>query len=619
MSEQISAYVTRLNHDYEALHTEKEDAFWSAYMGLTPDPSAARKLLEHKEIALQRWLRDPDRLAEAEKMLTLAEDTEVSEDTLVAIRGWVKTLHAHAIASEDGRSLAESIVGLEGELAQARSSMNLGFTVDGTFEAASSVKLGLMVRNDADRTRRRAAWEGLRSIEDHVLAHGFIDVVKSRNRLGKMLGGEDFYDWTVKRVEGLPKHEIFELLDELEVLTRDRAKASIESLREEHGDAVTPWNIQFLISGDVTAEQDPYFPFARAIDVWARSFAGLGIGYRGAEMVLDLVDRKGKYENGFMHGPVPAWRESGTHRPARIQFTANAVPGQVGSGMRALQTLLHEGGHAAHFANIDMPSPCFAQEFAPTSVAFAETQSMFLDSVLDDADWQRRYARNDAGEPMPVDLIEKTIRVKQPCAAWQLRAMMVVPYAERAIYELPESDLTPERIMETIRDVEQRFTFLERSPRPTLSVPHLLSGESSAYYHGYVLAEMAVYQTRAFFLERDGHLVDNPRIGPDLAEAYWRPGNSRSFKEFVHALTCEPLSARHLAAHANRSVDEALADARRKVDRLESIPTPPSEFDLGATVKVMHGNEVIATTSRGGYSGVADEFAEWIRGLESAA
>ena len=52
----------------------------------------------------------------------------------------------------------------------------------------------------------------------------------------------------------------------------------------------------------------------------------------------------------------------------------------------------HAGGHAAHFANIDQGSPMFSQERAPTSVAYAENQSMFLDSFIDDAAWKARYA-----------------------------------------------------------------------------------------------------------------------------------------------------------------------------------------------------------------------------------
>ena len=53
----------------------------------------------------------------------------------------------------------------------------------------------------------------------------------------------------------------------------------------------------------------------------------------------------------------------------------------VGSGLTGLTTLMHEAGHAAHFANIRMPSPLFSQERAPTSVAYAELQSMFLDAL----------------------------------------------------------------------------------------------------------------------------------------------------------------------------------------------------------------------------------------------
>jgi hypothetical protein len=49
---------------------------------------------------------------------------------------------------------------------------------------------------------------------------------------------------------------------------------------------------------------------------------------------------------------------------------------------------------AAHFANVDQHSPFFSQERAPTSVAYAENQSMFLDSMATDAAWLGRYARD---------------------------------------------------------------------------------------------------------------------------------------------------------------------------------------------------------------------------------
>ncbi len=66
-------------------------------------------------------------------------------------------------------------------------------------------------------------------------------------------------------------------------------------------------------------------------------------------------------------------------RAAQTNFTSVATPSQVGSGRTALVTLLHEGGHAAHFANVLQHSPFFSQERAPTSVAYAENQSMVRD------------------------------------------------------------------------------------------------------------------------------------------------------------------------------------------------------------------------------------------------
>ena len=608
-------FLDDLNRSYSELHTRKEDAFWAAYMGLSADAEAARAELDRLEIELKGFLQDPERLAAVRRELEAVEASgEAGEEELVSLRGWLATFEAHAIPSAEARALAAEIVEAEGRLGNARAAMELGYTdPDEGFVRANSVKLGVMLTSEEREPLRRAAWEGLRSIEGHVLASGFLDVVRMRNRLGRSLGGEDYYDWKVRRVEGMSKAEVFALLDELEERTRESSRRALAELRAEHGEAaVTPWNERYLSAGDVTREQDPYFPFEKAIERWGRSFAALGVDYRGARLVLDLVDREGKYENGFMHGPEVAWVDGDERHTARIHFTANAIPGMVGSGYRAFQTLFHEGGHAAHFANIDMPAPCFGQEFAPTSVAFSETQSMFLDSLISDADWMARYAATADGEPMPFELIEKGIRARQPFVSRTLRSMLAICYGERAIYEIPDDELTPERVLAELRAVEQRMTDLEDgAARPVLSVPHLLDGESSAYYHGYLLAEIAVHQTREFFLERDGHLVDNPRIGPTLRDAYWRPGNSRTFAAFVAQLTGKPLSAAAIGRHVERTADEAVADARAQLDRLGEIPEFEGEVALGGELRVAHGNETIAELD-GDFPAFAQRFERWI-------
>lgn len=616
-------FVRELNHAYERVHTTKEDAFWTAYMGTSDDAPAARAELARREVELQTFLSDPARLAAVRAEIAHAESAldapadapRPHRDDVQSLAGWLATFEAHVIDSAPARALQDEIVGMEARLAGERAKLELRVkNAQGALEPASSVKLGVLLASDPDESVRRSAWEALRGVETHVLSRGFLDVVKRRNALGRALGAEDYYDWKVRRVEGLTKAEVFAHLDDLELRTRDAARRALDGLVAAKGrDAARPWNLRHAVGGDVTTAQDPYFPFARALERYGRSFAALGIDYRGATLVLDLVDRKGKYENGFMHGPVPAWRERGAWRPARIQFTANAIPGMVGAGRRALETLFHEGGHAAHFANVDMPSPCFAQEFAPTSVAFSELQSMFLDSLVSDPDWQRRYAHDAHGAPMPTELIERGIAASQPFAAWNLRAMVAVCVAERSIYEIEDDELTAERVLATIRGVERDLLFLdEGSPRPTLSVPHLLAGESSAYYHGYVLAEIAVHQTRDFFRARDGHLVDDPRIGPDLREHYWRPGNSLTFLDFVENLTGAPLSSAAIAARVNRGTGEALAEARADVAREPSIPRRAGPVDLDARIRVVHGREEIADTARGGFERASADFSRWI-------
>ncbi|MCV5639054.1 M3 family metallopeptidase, partial [Escherichia coli] len=93
-----------------------------------------------------------------------------------------------------------------------------------------------------------------------------------------------------------------------------------------------------------------------------------------------------------------------------------------------------EGGHAAHFANVKMNAPCFSQEFAPTSMAYAETQSMFCDSLLTDADWLKQYALDDEGNSLPDEVIQAMINSRQPFNAYEERSIVVVPYFERALY-----------------------------------------------------------------------------------------------------------------------------------------------------------------------------------------
>lgn len=599
-----------LNASYLAAHVAKEDAFWAQKMGLRGYTEGA---FERAENDLRHLTSDEGMLARVRKEL---ERKDLAEDERVGLEGWRLFFEANVIEPDAAKKLATDIVTKEGELERSRGTMKLGYAEPKTGRRvdADYLQLALIIRTAEDEETRRAAHAGMGEIEPHVLSHGFLEIVRMRNRLGRMLGYEDYYDYKVSRNEGFGKKKLFDLLDELERGTREPAKRAIEGLQKEKGKgAGDAHNFGFFTSGALTQQIDPYFSFESALGRWGRSFMALGIRYHGATLTLDLLSRPGKYENGFMHGPFPGFVDRGTYRPSRINFTSLGSPGQVGAGYVMVQTLFHEGGHAAHFSNIFMPAPCFSQEFAPTSVAYAETQSMFCDSLVSDADWRARYARDRAGDPMPRELMEEATRRKQRFMANGVRQLLVVPYVERMIYELADAELRSETVLRRAREIERDLLFLSASPRPTLSIPHLISGESSAYYHGYVLAEMAVQQTRAFFTHRDGHLLDNPRIGPDLADHYWKPGNAKPFFSLVGDLTGEPLSPAALVRECSKDVGDALAEAERAVAREKQIPKHDGPVDLDARIALIHGDEKVASNDHGEtFEQLESTFASWL-------
>ncbi len=610
-NDRIVTLFDDLNGQYLAMHVAKEDAFWAQKMGLR---AYVEGTFEKAEINLRDWTSDDAMLSRV--VQELARKDLLAEER-AGLEGWKLFFEANVVEKADAKKIANDLIGMEGALERSRAQMKLGYQDPKTNARvpADYMELGLTLRTNEDESVRRAAHVGMGEIEPHVLEHGFLEILRARNALGRMLGYEDYYDYKVSRNEGFGKKRLFEMLDELERRTREPATRAIDALKKEKGAAAEQaHNFGFFTSGSLTAQLDPYFGFESALGRWGRSFMNLGIRYHGAQLTLDLISRAGKYENGFMHGPFPGFVDKGKYRPSRINFTSLGTPGQIGAGFVALQTLFHEGGHAAHFSNIFMPAPCFSQEFAPTSVAYAETQSMFCDSMTSDADWRARYAKDARGNDMPRALIDEAVTRKQRFSANGIRMMLVVPYVERMLYELADSEMNAATILKRTREIERELSFLSASSRPTLSIPHLISGDSSAYYHGYVLAEMAVEQTRAFFMKRDGHLLDNPRIGPDLAEHYWKPGNSKTFLSLVENLTGKPLSPDALVHEASRDVGEALADTEKALTREKQIPSSTKPVELDARIALIHGDEVVATNAKGeSFEQLEQTYAGWLR------
>ena len=603
-----------LNTDYLAVHKTKEDLFWDTYMAISSDDAGFARAEE----AYKNFISDPARLATVRKALASLGDTDADEATAAlrhGLKGWLALFESNIIDSETARKMMAELIQLESDLFAKRRDLVLRHTTEaGKLEDATLSMLSTNMGSNPNEEARKSSHDALMHLEQWALANGLLDIVKKRNAFARAQGYPNYFDYKIEKNEQMSVDHLFSILDDFEVRTRAANTRALDELTQAQGAKATqPWNLRFFVSGDVTRQFDPYLSFGKGLERWLQSFRRLGITYRGATMQLDLLERKGKYQNGFCHSPIPSFYDANKQWVAgQINFTADAKPDQIGSGARAINTLFHEGGHAAHFANVTQNSPCFSQEFAPTSMAYAETQSMFCDSLLDDADWLKRYAHNAKGEPVPDELIHARIKTTQPFAAFGERGILVVPYFERALYRLSEDELTRDTVLALARATELRILGVAVSPRPLLAIPHLLNQESAASYHGYLLANMAVYQTRAYFERTYGYLTDNPAIGPALSQHYWARGNSVSHNETLLSLTGEPFNAKYLADSCNQTVDEAWAEAQTKMAAATTRSYSPAPLpDLDATIRIVHGTELIADNRESDQT-MCQQFERWV-------
>ncbi|WP_406643324.1 M3 family metallopeptidase [Pectobacterium brasiliense] len=595
--QQVADYFNALNRDYLAVHQAKEELFWQLYMGTGNDDVSER--FSAAESAYKRFISQPQRLAELRTHLATLENSPRDEQQQAlshGLQGWYRFFDCNVIEDPQAQALMDEIISAESALYGKRKSYEMTH-LDAKGERVSASLGELLTNQTTNDTEayRQSSQQALRDLEQWLLQNGFPELISLRNRFARQMGYRNYFDYKVNKTERMTPEQLFAILDPFEEQTREANTRSLKNLADEKGEeALQPWNIRYASAGDVTRQLDPYFPFSASLERWINSFKRLRIGFNGAEMQLDLLVRKGKYENGFMHGPVPPFVQEGNWVPARINFTSLAKPDQIGSGASGINTLFHEGGHAAHFANIRQNAPCFSQEFPPTSMAYAETQSMFCDSLLGDADWLKRYAKNAQGETIPDELIRADISTQQPMRAFSERHILLVPYFEWQLYSWDDEARTPEAMTKLARDTEQRILGISGSPRPTLAIPHLLSMESACSYQGYLLALMAVEQTRSYFLQRDGYLTDNPAIGPDLAQHYWHPGNSVSHDDTLRSLTGEGFNPAYLAQACNLTVDEAWQQAEGMMAKAAARPQPAVDFDLSARIRVVDGSRVLA-------------------------
>jgi oligoendopeptidase F len=589
-----------LNDTYLKVHQEYEYAFWKVYMG---DKSLSTKK-DIAEIAREDFRSNTILACAVDQFLKIAKG-----ETRVRLGYW-KDFFSRYQTPAELVALKKEITQLQTKIETKQSTRKEGYIDPHTKKFIPKSRNGMRsLRNTHDdELVRKACFEATEALS-LICVDEYVELVQKKNQYAKALGYEDFYAYKLDLEEKMTKKELFSLWDSIYEKTK-YGFADIRALENEKPGLRKPWNFGYMMSGSFVKEADPYFPFEQAVPIWIDTFSRLGIDFRKGKIVLDLLDREGKYNNGFCHWPDLVHYEGLVRKPAVAQFTCTLVPGIPGQAASGLHTLFHEGGHAAHLLNADNKDTCMNTEYPPASTAWSETQSMFLDTVNSSIEWRILYAKNNKGESYPFDLFMRQSKALHPVRPLDLMGIMMVCNFEREIYEA--KNLTAEKVVVIAKkNYKKYFDRSVESPYP-LDVPHIYSWESSCSYHGYGLAELALSQWREYFFKKYGYIVDNPNIGKEMQKV-WKYGSIKSFPECVQIATGKKLSPNAYIKNVTMSLAQVQKKAKERITRQSKVKQKSLKGnELNVTIELVHGKQKIADSKKG-YKAMADTYAKWLQ------
>jgi len=597
---QVQELLKQLNSEYTSLHNKFEELFWVFKMG----DHSVEEAMNEAEKARDLFRSDAKNLDWVRKSLVLNDLTKGERERLEI---WNNFFQLYQTPSEL-TSLRDKIATLEGQVAKKFATRREGYTdpKTGEFILASKGRMRMIMRTNPDEATRKACFDVLEEMSLDAV-NEYVELVVMRNQFARALGYEDFYAYKLQISEGMAKNEVFDVFGEI----YDRTKYVFQDVRELEAKKPglrKPWNFGFMMTGSFTLEEDPYYSFDEALMCWGRSFSALGLDYRGGKLQLDLLDRQGKYNYGFCHYPIIVNFNNGERNPGSANFTCNVVYGQPGSGFQGMHTLFHEGGHAADRLASEQIEVCLNTEWPPASIAWAETHSQFLDTMFASIEWRMRYAKDKNGNPYPFELFERKVKQVRILSPQSLNGIMMVSEFEKRIYE--ELDLTVEKVVETAKGVSRKYNDYSEDSLWILSVPHIYDWESSASYHSYGLAILALSQWRKYFYDKYGYIVDNPEVGKEMNRV-WELGSAKMFPEFVELATGRKLSPEPFLEDATMSIGKYLEKADQRIETMKSVPEQTGPVKLNAHITMVHGKETIANNSVN-FEDMAEKYKDWL-------
>ncbi len=514
------ALVERIATGLQPLETGVARAWWDA--AVTGDPAAYRRV-ETCRNRIDRLYAEPGVF----DALSRARGSDLA-DPVLARR--VELFYLEALPRQIDPGLSRSINRLAAEAERDFATFRPSYRG----RRASPNDLDRVLREDGDETRRREAWEALKTVGP-VVAERLRELVALRNRAAERVGFPDFYRMRLalqeQDAEGLDR--LLDFLEERSEPAYRQTKRTIdETLSERFGrpaGELEPWHYADQFFQDVPdvfgADLDRVYARVDLTAVAGRFFEGIGLPVAEVLARSSLYEAKGKDPHAFA---------TDIDREGDVRILLN-----LRSNERWMGTTLHELGHAVYDLGIDPALPWDLRRPAHTLVT--EAIAMLFGRLSRSPAWMRDLEVVDDGGAARLDgpIAAEARATMQVVVRW----ILVMAHFERGLYADPDRDLNA-----LWWDLVERFQEIPRPDRPEGAADYAAKIHvvvAPVYYHNYLLGECLASQI-------DGRLRDEvlngapsyagrPEVGAWLVERIFRPGAGLHYDDLAAAATGNPV------------------------------------------------------------------------------
>lgn len=391
------------------------------------------------------------------------------------------------------------------------------------------------------------------------------DLINARQAFARLIGRPDFatVDFEPRMLNTPAKVEA--LLAEMAAAARPAAQSDygkkLAVLRQTEPGATTiaPWDNSYLTPivqkqsyGFDRQEARKYFSYPKVRDgilQLSEDLFGVDIKpwqtalwhpkaeayemFEGGKLIgrfyLDMHPRPGKYE----HANVVPIRQGMAGQVPVIALVMNAPDGLMEHG--DVETFLHEYGHLLHGIFGGQNQRWAGQSGIATEADFGEAPSQMLEEWVYDYDTLKRFATNDAGQPIPQELVAQMNRARH--FNMGMGDMGQLGYSEAALRFYQGA--APADLGAAYRKYVDTYSMI---PQPSwsqgqASFPHL-AGYGASYYT-YRWSKVIADDLFTRFAKEG---LRNPKTASDYRRLVLAPGGTKPAAELVQDFLGRPIS-----------------------------------------------------------------------------